>query len=132
MIKDLVLSIFKPVAGIFEKREERKKQRESAHAKLAQAKVDQTHAIELNKDEWEHLAVNGLSGTWKDEYVTVSIVSILNLIVLGGILGAFGHPQVLEGLATALTALGELGVDFGFLLEATVLAAIGLNVWKRF
>jgi hypothetical protein len=87
--------------------------------------------IELNKDEYEVLATQGLAGTWKDEYVTVSVVSILNTIVIGGLASAFGYPQILIGVGTAIKSLSTAGVDVGFIMEATIMAAIGLSIWKK-
>ena len=130
-MKALIASLFKPVADIFAAREARKLAKEMAQAKLKQASADQAHKIELNKDEYEAIATSGLGETWKDEYVTVSVVSILNLVLVGGLAAAFGHPEILQGVGIALTALGEQGVDMGFILEATILAGIGLSVWKK-
>ena len=132
MILEAVQALFKPIAGIFKKREERKLVRETAVAKLAQAKHDGSLKLDLNKDEWENLQVKGMTESWKDEYVTVSIVSILNVIVVGGVAAGFGHPEILKGIATSIQALNAAGVDIGFLLEAAVLAGLGLSVWKRF
>ena len=130
-IASIVTGLFKPVASIINKRQERKQLKEQAVAKLSQSAQDDTQAINLNKDEWEALNVSGMQHTWKDEYVTVSVVSILNIIVVGGLATAFGYPQVLSGIGTAIKALGEVGVDIGFLLEATILAGLGLSIWKR-
>ncbi|KKL23290.1 hypothetical protein LCGC14_2426890 [marine sediment metagenome] len=130
-IASIVTGLFKPVASIINKRQERKQLKEQAVAKLTQSAQDDTQAINLNKDEWEALNVSGMQHTWKDEYVTVSVVSILNIIVVGGLATAFGYPQVLSGIGTAIKALGEVGVDIGFLLEATILAGLGLSIWKR-
>jgi hypothetical protein len=127
-----ITALFAPVANIFTKREERKLVRETAVHKLAAAKQDGSLKLELNKDEWENLQVKGMTESWKDEYVTVSVVSILNIIVIGGISSAFGYPQILTGVAQSLAALGAVGVDIGFLLEAAVLAGLGLSIWKRF
>ncbi len=127
-----ITGLFKPVVGLFAKRQERRANKEQAMAKLTQSSQDNDQAINLNKDEWEALNVSGMGGTWKDEYVTVSIVSIFNLILLGGILTAFGYPEVLNGVGNAMTALTAAGVDIGFLMEAAVLAGLGLSIWKRF
>jgi len=127
-----ITAIFKPVAGIFAAREGRKLAKQGANAKLVQSKQDNTQSLNLNKDEWEQLQVKGMDHSWKDEYVTVSIVSILNVIVLGGIMTAFGHPELLKGIAISMGALTAAGVDIGFLMEAAVLAGLGLSVWKRF
>lgn len=131
MIKDVILQLFKPVANIFQKREERKMAREQASAALAKAKQEGAQTLEVNKDIWEQLQVKGMVGTWKDEYVTVSFISIVNMVFIGGVASAFGYPQILTGLGIALTALGEQGVDIGFLIEASALAGLGLSIWKR-
>ncbi len=134
-----ILSLFKPVVGLITNRQNRKAAGEAAVSKLAAARQDltamesgQTHALELNKDEWEALQVKGMDATWKDEYVTLSIVSILNLIVVGGILTAFGQPELLKGVGIAMQSLTAAGVDIGFLMQAAVLAGLGLSIWKRF
>jgi len=127
-----IASLFKPVADIFVARTQRKAAREAASAKLLQANAEGAQQLELNKDEWEQLAVPGLAGTWKDEYITVSVVSIFNLIVVGGIATAFGYPQILNGVGVAMAALSTAGVDVGFLMEATILAGLGLSIWKKF
>jgi glucose-6-phosphate isomerase len=125
-------AIFEPVSKIIARRQERKAAKETARAKLAQAALDNEHTLELNKDEYEIVATNGLADTWKDEYAVVSVVSILNLVVVGGLAAAFGYPQVLEGVAIAINSLTQSGVDVGFLLEAAVLSALGLSIWKKF
>lgn len=127
-----VTALFEPIASIIRKRQDRKIAGEAAKAKLASAKVGNTQELNLNKDEWEQLQVKGMADSWKDEYVTLSIVSILNMIVIGGIASAYGHPEILQGVATAITALSASGVDVGFLMEAAVLAGLGLSIWKRF
>jgi len=126
-----VSALFKPVADIFAERERRKAAKEAAVAKLNMAKTTNAQELELNKDEWEALAVQGLDKSWKDEYITVSVVSIFNIIIAGGIFSAFGYNQLLIGVATAIQALTEAGVDVGFLLTATILSGLGLSVWKK-
>lgn len=124
--------LIEPIASIIRKRQDRKMAQQTAKTKIEQAKQDDSQVLEMNKDEWETLQVQGMDTTWKDEYVTVSVVSIFNLIVLGGILTAFGYPQFLEGVVIAVTALVAVGVDVGFLISAAVMAGLGLSVWKRF
>lgn len=131
-LKDIIGGLFKPVTEIFKAREDRKAAREAAAAKLATAKAEGQQKIELNKDEYEMVATNALQATWKDEYVTVSVVSILNVIVVGGLAAGFGYPQIITGIGTAINALSTAGVDVGFILEATIMAAIGLSIWKKF
>ena len=126
-----VATLIKPISDAYKVNQERKSARESAKAKIKIAKQDNDYKLELNEQEWEALAVQGLDKSWKDEYVTVSVVSVFNLYVLGGIMAAFGHPELLQGMAIATNALVAAEVDVGFLLSAVVLAAIGLKVWRR-
>jgi len=127
-----ITALLKPLTEVYGKRQARKAAAETARAKLTQASADDGHELELNKDEWEALNVKGMGETWKDEYVTVSILAILNLLVLGGLASAFGYPQILQGVILAIAAISEVGVDIGFLMEAAVLAGLGLSIWKRF
>lgn len=126
-----ITALFKPIADIVMKRQDRKAAQQTAKTKIEQAKQDDSQEIKLNQDEWEQLQVNGMDKTWKDEYVTVSVVSIFNLIVVGGLSAGLGYPQILDGVAASVLALTSVGVDVGFLLEATVLAGLGLSVWKK-
>ena len=126
-----ITSLFKPITELIAQRGHRKAAKEAAVSKLAAATAQNTQQLELNKDEWEALNVALQGQTWKDEYVTVSVVSIFNIIVLGGLASAFGYPQILTGIATAIQALLAANVDVGFLMEATILAGLGLSVWKK-
>ena len=127
-----ITALFGPVSEILKARQARKLAKEAAHAKLSQAIVDNDYKVEFTDQEWEAISAASLKDTWRDEYVTLSVGSILNIIVLGGILSAFGYGQVLTGIVIAINALSSIGVDIGFLLEAVVLAALGLNVWRKF
>ena len=131
-LSEVFSGLIKPLTGLFENRQKRKMAKQAAIAKLTQGQQDKSHELNLSKDEWESLNVKGMGDTWKDEYVTVSVVSILNLILLGGVLTAFGQPELLTGVGIAIEALIKAGVDVGFILTATVMAGLGLSVWKRF
>ena len=101
-ITSIVEGVVKPVAGVFTKREERKTQREVLSAKLKEAKQKGQTEITLSEQEIEVVRTKGLEGTWKDEYITVSLGSIINLIVAGAIAFAFGYPKLLEGMGIAI------------------------------
>lgn len=131
MVKDILGLFISPVAKVFEKREERKTVQKQIDGKLAQAKMDGEKQVTFNDQELEQLQTQQKQQTWTDEYATVSILSILNLIVVGSIAAAFGEPRLLEGMGIAIMALVGSGVDIGFLIEAVTLAAIGLTVWRK-
>lgn len=120
-----------PILDIIKGKQDRKKALAQVESKIKLAQTETEGDLVLKRHEVEALAVKGLSETWRDEYVTVSVVSIFNLIVIGGILTAFGYPQVLEGIAVSVTALEAAGVDLGFLMTAAVLTSLGVYTFKR-
>lgn len=124
-------ALIAPVADIFKARQHRKAAKEQAEAKLKVAKQQGWQNLQLNDQEWEQLAVQSKKDSWVDEYATVSVLSVFNLLVLGGVAAAFGEPRVLEGLSIAIQAITAAGVDVGFIMEAVVLAAVGLSVWRK-
>ena len=127
-----ILGMFiEPVAGIFKKREERKLAKVQNNGKHAEARQQNAAEVTFNDQELEHILAAQKQHSWTDEYATVSLLSILNLIVLGGIAAAFGYSQVLAGIGIAVTALVNAGVDVGFLMEAVTLSAVGLSVWRK-
>tara|TARA_R110000796_G_scaffold52810_1_gene124345 strand:- start:124 stop:540 length:417 start_codon:yes stop_codon:yes gene_type:complete len=120
-----------PITGYLGKREETKQVTKTVDAKLAEVKLDSNTEITLSDKEWENISKRAETSSWKDEYVTVSVVSILNLIVLGGILTAFNQPQVLEGVTVALTTFNTIGVDIGGIMKVTIYAALGIYAFKK-
>lgn len=131
MLKEVLGLFIKPVTDVIAKREERKLAQKQIEGKLAQAKVEGQNQVTFNDQELERIATNQKQNSWTDEYATVSVLSVFNIIVVGGIAAAFGEPRVLEGMGIAITALVNAGVDVGFLLEAVTLAAVGLTVWRK-
>ena len=129
-MKQWITALFQPVASVLNKRQERKMAKESAKGKLALAKQEGQFNLEMKDSEWEVIGQQLQGGTWKDEYITVSIVSVFNLIIAGGILAAFGDDRLLTGIGFAMQAMTQAGVDVGTLLTAVVFAGIGLKFWR--
>lgn len=129
-ISEIIKGVLSPVAGFLNKKTERKQNKDTIKGKLAQSKQSDQTDVTLSDGEWETVGQALQDKTWKDEYVTVSLVSIFNLYVVGGIAAAFGYPQMLEGTTLGIQALVAAGVDIGFLLTAVVLAAIGMKIWR--
>ena len=129
-IKAIVEGVVAPVSSILNKRTERKMAVESADAKLAQIKQDGVTKVELNEQDIEALRTKQNESTWKDEYTLLSVLSIMNIIVLGGIAKAFGFPEILAGVVYAVQELNAVGVDTGELIRVSVYAGLGLSVWK--
>ena len=121
------------ITGYFSKKQDGKAAVKSASAKLAQSKQDGYQSITLTDAEWESLAVQTQQESWKDEYVTIIITAPILMILLGSLSASLGFdhgPLVLQGALDGIVALKALGMDYGFLVNSVVLAAIGLKVWR--
>lgn len=123
--------LIKPAAEAFKSRNERKAVEKSLEAKIAEKKIDATAQVTFNDQEWERLAAWSNESTWKDEYVTVSVLAIWNFIVIGALLSAFGYPQMLEGIKLAMITLNDVGVDVGSIMKITILAALGIYALRK-
>ena len=131
-VTGLLGGIAKPVAGVLNKRTERRQAKESGAAKLALAKQNGATEVTLTDAEWEAQSVKVNADSWKDEYVTIVVTSPIVLVVVGAVAAAFGEPRVLEGAkAGAQILTSDLGLDFSALAYAVILAAIGLKVWRQ-
>jgi preprotein translocase subunit Sss1 len=131
-IKDLLGGLFKPAADAFKARAERKTIEKTLEAKIAEKRIDATSKVEFNTQEWERLSKWAEESTWKDEYITVSVVAIWNIIVIGAVAQAFGFPQILEGIKLAMLTLKEIGVDVGLIMQVTIFAGLSVYAWKKF
>lgn len=125
------LILLGPVMEFFKSKQEEKANREIAAAKIKELTIEQGTQLELSRAQWEAIAVQQTSESWKDEYVTLIVTLPLVLIMLGGVYGAFTQDmRLLEGIISGITALEVLGLDMGTLMMAVVLAAIGLRYCK--
>lgn len=131
ILTTVISSVIKPVAGIFQKKEERKLTKIKTQAKIAHAKEKNETEITLTDADWESLSIKSQDETWKDEYITVLITLPIAMLLAGGIWLAFtGDSRLLDGTNTGIKALSEAGVDMGKLMYAVVLAAVGLKMWR--
>lgn len=131
-IISLISTLFQPLADAYRANQDRKAAKETAIVKIQQTQLEDANKVTLTDAEWEALAVTNLNASWKDEYVTIIITAPIVGILIGGLwTGLTGSKAVLEGMAIGLTSLQAVGVDMGFLMNAVVLAAIGLKVWRK-
>lgn len=125
-------SLIGGVVGIFEKKQQRKADKEKAEAKLKQSKVTNAHEVTLTDAEGEAILASGLNDSWKDEYVTIVITAPIVMIIAGVAYFAFtGDDRLLDSGISSIQALNQAGVDMGFLMNAVVLSAIGLKIWRK-
>lgn len=138
-IKDLLSGgIIGAAKDAFVARREGKNHEKTLEAKIIEQKEAGAQALELSTKEWEVLKAWQQESTWKDEYVTVSVVAIFNIIIIGALAQAFGYPQILEGIVTAVDTLNRVMVNeagdwtpMGTLISVTIFAAIGVYSWKK-
>ena len=111
---------------------DRKQAKDSLKTKAAMAKQSDSTNITLTDAEWESINQQVSDGTWKDEFVT--------LVVMWPWLGIFGgttylafteDARLLDGTIAGINALQALQVDVSFLMNAVVLAAVGLKIWRK-
>lgn len=130
-LKAIGAGLVKPLVGMKNKKTDRKIAQDSIKGKLALVKEQGVQNVQLSESEWEQIGQTQMESSWKDEYVTVSIISVFNLIFVGAVAKAFGHPEILSGVVEGINTVNEVGGDFGFLLKITVGAALGIYVWRR-
>lgn len=131
VIKNVASGLVEPVANVFTKREERKQAAESADAKIKLAKVNGDKEITLTDAEWEAKSIDSNANTWKDEYLTIVVTSPIVLFLIGGVWLAFtGDSRLLDGTISGINAIAGTGVDMGWLMNAVVLAGVGLKVHR--
>lgn len=130
MIEKIAAALVKPIVDLVRTREERKLHKDAAKAKLVQAKQEGATEVTLKDQELEVVLATQMERSWKDEFVTLLILSPFVTILFGGIAAAFGEVRVLEGTSLAIQTLTAADVNVGFLMEAVTLSAIGLSVWR--
>ena len=131
ILTDVLGGIVSPVTKYLGKREETKQTVKSLDTKIATKQLDNAAQVEFNEQEWEMIGKRAEGGTWKDEYITVSVVSIFNLILIGGLASAFGYPQVLDGLALSMTTMNDVGINLGQIMEVTIYAGLGIYILNK-
>lgn len=131
MWKSIVGAVISPVTELVKNHQKRKLVQEEVKGKLAEAKLKGNQEITFKDQELEHILASQKNQSLMDEYATISVLSVFNIIVVGGIAAAFGYPTVLTGVIEAVNALHAIGVNVGFLMETVVFAAVGLSVWRK-
>lgn len=130
-ITDIVSGAIAPIAGIFSKREDRKKAVAIIKAQTSQGTAEGETSVKLSNAQWDLISKKNEQDTWKDEYVTILITSPMICILLGNLIAAFtGDTRLLEANSSSLAQLSEVGIDMGELMLWTVLAALGIKAVK--
>lgn len=127
-----ITSVIDSVAGIFKAKEERKNIAEQAKATLNQSIQNGQHQVTISDAQWEAISAQMQADSWKDEYVTILITTPLAMMLIGSVTTVFFNDDrlVKAGIAS-IEAFTAAGVDMGFMMQAVVLAALGLKIWRK-
>jgi hypothetical protein len=131
-------SVIEAASKAFVSRREGKNVEKTLEAKIVEKQMDTEAQVTFNDQEWEKLGQWASESTWKDEYITVSVLAIFNIIVIGAIAQAFGYGQVLEGIKLAVTELnntmsmsdGSMS-PIGKIMSVTIYAGLGIYAWRK-
>lgn len=131
IIGNVLSEAIKPVTGVFEKKIERRQARDSLRAKAQMQKTGDKTKITLSDSEWEAISASKQDTSWKDEWVTIIMTLPVPTIFLGSVYAAvYDDPRFSDGVIDGIHALNAVGVPMGELMTATVLAAVGLKLWR--
>lgn len=121
-----------PVTDMVGKWIDRKTAKDGLKSKAVLAKQSDATNITLTDAEWETVNQQVSDGTWKDEFVTICVMWPFLGIFAGTTYFAFTEDsRLLDGTLAGIQALQSLQVDVAFLMNAVVLAAVGLKIWRK-
>lgn len=131
----LLGNLISPVTNVISKVQENKAAKESAQAKLKQAKIDGEYKIEASTKEWEQISKMAEDGTYKDDVTTYTFLGILISVFIAAFLSAFtGDLIYINSVTAAVEQVKDLLAEdsvFSELMYIIVAAAVGINATKR-
>jgi len=131
ILKSVAGAIISPVTKAIETHQVNKTKRQELDTKIKVAKLEGNERLELTRNEIDMVRVQNMASTWTDEYVIVSLFSIVNMTIFGGIAYAMGYPLFLEGIAKGVGSLVLAGVNVGNLITVAAYSALGITVYRR-
>lgn len=121
-----------PLTKVIGKYIDRKTNQDNIKGKAQMAKQSDATQITLTDAEWETVAKQTEGGTWKDEFVTIVIMSPICMLITGAMYQAVtGDPMVMDGALAGIDALKELNLEYDKLAEIVVFAGVGLSIWRK-
>ena len=133
LITSAVSGAVAPIVGIFTKKVERKAAKDAINGRVAIAKLDNEAQVAIQTADWEVSSKAGEGDTWKDEYVTLSVFSVFNAVILGSVAAAFGFPggdRLVSGVLTGVQTLDGLDGNVGTLMMVVGYAALSIKGGK--
>lgn len=130
IVANVVSGAIAPIANIFIRKTERKIAKDTINGNVQIAKLENQAEVNVGIKDWEILSKANEAGTWKDEYVTLSVFSIFNVILIGGVGTGLGYewgPQLIDGVSIAVNAVNATDGLVGKLLLLTATAALSIK-----
>ncbi len=119
-------AIFKPISDMVTAGTKRKQAKETGLQKIQQAQVDGKNDLDMTDAEWEAVNAGKADSSYKDEFVTVTVL----LWMWVGMYGAIWDRNVLDSVKVFLDFCTTNDVDMGNLSTVVIMAAVGLKVWR--
>jgi len=122
-----------PIVSIFTKKTERKAAKDAINGQVAIAKLDNEAAVSIQASDWEIVSKSQETGTWKDEYITISVFMVFNAVILGSVAAAFGFPGgelLVTGVLTGVQTLDGLQGRVGELMMVVAYAGLSIKFIK--
>ena len=122
-----------PIVSIFTKKTERKAAKDAINGQVAIAKLGNEAQVSIQASDWEIASKGQESGTWKDEYITVSVFCIFNAVILGSVAAAFGiagGETLVDGVLRGVKVLDSLDGNVGELVMVTAYAGLSIKFIK--
>lgn len=119
------------MTGFVAERQARKRSAQEAEAKLRLASQDHEAKLDLSDSQISAMLAKGLGDSWKDEWTLIMMSLPFLGLFFGGLLAAFGRPELLNGVAIGLEAMNAAGLDYGFVASTVFLASVGVVAWRR-
>jgi len=118
-----------PIVSIFTKKTDRKAAKDAINGQVAIAKLGNEAAVSIQASDWEIVSKSQESGTWKDEYITLSVFTVFNAVIIGSVASAFGYDGgilLVQGVLEGVETLDGLEGNVGRLMM--VVAYAGLSI----
>jgi len=127
-LQSLLGALVAPISKAYQAKQVRSAAAESAKAKLKLVNQEKRFDLSLKDAEWEALAKQQETASWKDEYVTLIITSPFVLLFVAAMVSGYsGDMRYLDAVNLGLESLKSLGVELGELLKIVVLAAVSIK-----
>lgn len=132
-ITAIASGLVKPIAGVFTKKIERKQAKDAIDGQVKMAQKNNEAQVNIDTGDWEKISKQQEVNSWKDEYITISVFSIFNAVIIGSIADAFGFTggaSLVDGVMAGIRAIDELDGKVGDLIMVVAYAGLSIKFIK--